>query len=170
MKLPFLLASAVAVSLLISAPYSVAHGGGSQGSGGSHGGGGGHGGYAFHGGWHSGGFHGHGRHFFHGGYYGPGFGFYGYGYPWWGWDYAYYPSPYYGDDAYYSGPYDSDHDPQFTSTRAVQAALAWRGYYSGRIDGVLGPETRSAIRSFQAHQGVPVTGQIDSGLINSLRR
>ena len=56
------------------------------------------------------------------------------------------------------------------STRAVQAALAWRGFYSGRIDGVLGPETRSAIRSFQAHQGLPVTGQIDSGLINSLRR
>jgi localization factor PodJL len=48
--------------------------------------------------------------------------------------------------------------------------LAWRGYYSGRIDGVMGPETRAAIRSFQSHQGLPVTGQIDSRLINALRR
>jgi peptidoglycan hydrolase-like protein with peptidoglycan-binding domain len=54
--------------------------------------------------------------------------------------------------------------------RAVQAALAWRVYYSGRIDGVMGSETREAIRSFQAHQGLPVTGQIDHGLINALRR
>ena len=61
-------------------------------------------------------------------------------------------------------------NPQFLSMRAVQAALAWRGYYSGRIDGVMGPETREAIRSFQAHQGLPVTGQIDHGLINALRR
>jgi hypothetical protein len=163
--LHFLLAGAVAAGLLISAPDSAAHGGGGHGGGG-HGGGG----NMFHGGWHSGGFHGHGRHFFHGRFFGPGFGFYGYGYPWWDWDYAYYPYPYYGDDAYYSGPYDSDHDPRFFSTRSIQAALAWRGYYSGRIDGVMGPETRRAIRSFQVHQDLPVTGQIDNGLINALRR
>jgi peptidoglycan hydrolase-like protein with peptidoglycan-binding domain len=48
--------------------------------------------------------------------------------------------------------------------------LAWRGYYSGRIDGVMGPETTGAIRSFQAHQGLPVTGQIDSGLMDALRQ
>ena len=40
----------------------------------------------------------------------------------------------------------------------IQAALAQRGYYRGPIDGVWGPETRNAIRSFQAHRGLPVTG------------
>ncbi len=167
MKLHFLLAGAVAIGLLISAPDSMAHGGG---------GGSGHGGSSFHGGFHSGGFHGRGeRHFFRGRFFGPGFAFYGYPYPWWGWwgwDYPYYP--YYGYDAYYGGSdsasYEGNQQSQFSSTRAVQAALAWRGYYSGRIDGVMGPETATAIRSFQAHQGLPVTGQIDSGLMDALRQ
>lgn len=160
MKLHFLLSSLVASCLLISAPVSMAHGGGSSAGGGSN----------FHGGsWHAGSFHGHGGHYFHGHFYAPGFAFYGYGYPWW-WDYPYYPYSYYGYDGYDSGPYDGDHDPRFFSPRGVQAALAVRGYYSGRIDGVIGPETRAAIRSFQAHEGLPVTGQIDSGLIGALRR
>jgi hypothetical protein len=172
MKLHFLLAGAVAIGLLISAPVSMAHGGG--------GGGSGQGGSSFHGGFHSGGFHSGGfhgrggRHFFRGRFFGPGFAFYGYPYPWWGWwgwDYPYYP--YYGYDAYYGGSdsasYAGNQQSQFSSPRAVQAALAWRGYYSGRIDGVMGPETVRAIRSFQAHQGLPVTGQIDSGLMDALR-
>ena len=164
MKLHFLLAGLLALALLISVPDASAHGGGGTGGGGGRG--------NFHGGWHSGGFHGHGRHFFHGRFFGPGFAFYG-GYPWWGWVYPYYPSPYYGyygSDAYNSGSSDDDQGPRLNSPRAVQAALAWRGFYSGRIDGVMGPETRSAIRSFQAHQGLPVTGQIDSSLINALGR
>jgi len=135
-----------------------------------------HGG-GFHGGnFHGGNFHGHGRHFARGGFFGPGFGFYGYGYPWWGYGYGYgYPYyAYYGydnayyDNSYYGDQYDSN--SRYLSPRAIQTALAWRGYYSGRIDGVLGPETRSAIRSFQAQRGLPVTGQINSGLITALRR
>ena len=173
-------------------------GGGHGGGGGGHGGGGGgmfHGGGGrgggamfrggsamFHGGWHSGGFRGRGRFFNHGRFFGPGFGFYGDGYPWWDdWDYGYYPGPYYGDYGdypyqyygdyeYYGGPSNGVQNPQVLSTRAVQTALAWRGYYRGRIDGAMGPETREAIRSFQAHQSLPVTGQIDNGLLNALRR
>jgi Putative peptidoglycan binding domain len=164
MRLHFVLASVMAVTFGISVPNGSAHGGG----------GGGHGGGSnFHGG----GFHGRGRYFYHGRYFGRGFGYYGYGYgyPWWGWDYGYYPYSYYGYDAYYggpndSGPNDSDHGSQLNSPRAVQAALAWRGFYSGRIDGVMGPETQSAIRSFQAHQGLPATGQIDNRLIDALQQ
>jgi hypothetical protein len=173
MRFHFLLAGFVGVALLILAPDASAHGGGGGGSGG-HGGGNFHGGSGFHGGGRfHGGFHGRGR-FFHGRFFGPGFAFYGYGYPWWGWDYPYYPYSYY-DDAYDSGSYGDNgsygaNDPRFKSPRAVQAALAWRGFYSGRIDGVMGPETSSAIRSFQAQQGLPVTGQIDDRLINALRR
>jgi hypothetical protein len=171
MKLHFLLSGVVASFLLISAPLSMAHGGGggSQGGGGGgHGGGNFHGGGFHGGGFHGRGFHGHGR-FFHGRFFGTGFGFYGYGYPWW-WDYPYYPYSYYGYDGDY-GDYDSSSgDARYLSPRGVQAALAVRGYYSGRIDGVMGPETRAAIRSFQAHEGLPVTGQIDSSLMGAFKR
>jgi hypothetical protein len=188
MKLHFLLVCGVAIGLLSSAPDSFARGGG----------GGGRGGGSFHGGFHGGfrgGFRGRGGRFFRGRFFGPGFGFFGYGYPWWGWydwGYPYYPyygyygdygsgyygsgdygsdpSPSYGSNANYGGTRDSAQDPRFSTTRGVQAALAWRGYYNGRIDGVMGPETSAAIRSFQAHQGLPTTGQIDSGLVNALQR
>jgi hypothetical protein len=160
MRFHFLLASVLAVTLGISVPDASAHGGGG-GNGNFHSG--------FHGGGFHGGFHGRGR-FFHGRFFGPGFYGYGYGYPWWGYDYGYYPYSYYGYDSYDSGPSDADHGSQLNSPRAVQAALAWRGFYSGRIDGVMGPETRSAIRSFQAHQGLPVTGQIDNRLIDALQQ
>jgi hypothetical protein len=158
MKSHFLLAGVFAVAFVISAPEASAHGGG------GHGGGSG----SFHGGWHSGGFHG--RHFFHGRFSGSGFSYYGY--PWWDWGYPYYPYAYDGYDGYYSdsGPNDAGRDSRLSSPRAVQASLAWRGFYSGRIDGVVGPETRSAIRSFQSHQGLPMTGQIDGRLIDALRR
>ena len=51
----------------------------------------------------------------------------------------------------------------------VQGALAQRGYYDGQIDGVLGPGTRSAIREFQRDNGLPVTGRIDSQLVQALK-
>jgi len=178
MKLHFLLAGLVAIGLVASQPDVQAHGGGG-------GGGGGRGGGSWHGGggggnWNGGGFHGgrfgQGRFFYHGRYYyGYGRGYAFYGYPWWGWDYyGYYP--YYGYDGASYDQSDSRSDPpsrsdsQFNSTRAVQAALAWRGYYSGRIDGVMGPETRSAIRAFQKQQGLPATGEIDSELSKALQR
>jgi hypothetical protein len=188
MRLHFLVAGLAAIGLFASQPDAWAHGGG--GGGGGHGGGGGRGGgNNWHGGgWHGGGWHGgfRGRGFYSHGrfFYGPGFAFYGYpwwgwGYPWWGW--GYYGGGYYGDDYGYGGGYygyDSSSDPpsnggsapQFNTTRAVQAALAWRGFYSGRIDGVMGPETRSAIRDFQKQQGLPATGQIDSDLTKALQR
>ena len=70
---------------------------------------------------------------------------------------------------YYGNPYYENSYPQLSDLRAVQAALAQRGYYRGPIDGVYGPETRNAIRSFQAHQGLTVTGQVDGRLIRALQ-
>ena len=178
MKMQFLLIGLISIALFGSTPVAVAHGG--SGGGAGHGGGwGGHG----HGAW---GGHGHGFH--HGGrFFGPGFGFYGFGYPWWwdypGYPYYPYPSPYYGDpyygdpyyggvydgNTYYGNPYYGNSDPRSSATKALQAALARRGYYHGSVDGALGPETRNAIRSFQAHQGLPVTGQVDGRLIRALQ-
>ena len=50
----------------------------------------------------------------------------------------------------------------------VQRALARRGYYHGAIDGIVGPGTRSAIRSFQASHGLAVTGEINPPLVRAL--
>jgi hypothetical protein len=193
MKTQFLLIAVIGIAMFGSTPLAVAHGrsGGGCGHAGGAWGGHGHGAWGAHGrgawgghghgawggrgrfawGGHGHGFH-HGRRFF-----GPGFAFYGFGYPWW-WDYPSYPyypysSPYYGDpyygDTYYGNPYYGNSDRLSSNTRALQAALARRGYYHGSVDGLLGPETRSAIRSFQANQGLPVTGQVDSRLIRALQ-
>lgn len=44
----------------------------------------------------------------------------------------------------------------------VQEKLSDEGYYHGKIDGVMGPQTDSAIRQYQKAQGLPVTGHLDS--------
>lgn len=54
------------------------------------------------------------------------------------------------------------------STAEVQRLLAARGYYTGAVDGIAGPATRSAIRRFQRDAGLPVTGAADAGLSRAL--
>jgi hypothetical protein len=44
----------------------------------------------------------------------------------------------------------------------AQIALARQALSSGSIDGLNGPKTRRALRAFQAAQGLPVTGALDS--------
>jgi hypothetical protein len=140
----------------------------------SHGGHGDHHG-DFHGG--HGDFHGghgdfHGGHYYgHGRYYGGRFygGYYGYGYPYYGYPYYGYPY-YYGPGVTFSFGrgrgygYGSSLD----TTVDVQRALKRRGYYHGSIDGVLGPETRSALRDFQSSKHRDVTGRIDDRTLRDL--
>jgi len=52
--------------------------------------------------------------------------------------------------------------------RLVQTGLAELGYAPGPIDGVLGEQTQEAIRSFQKHRRMAVTGRISDGLIREL--
>jgi len=99
-----------------------------------------------------------------------GFGFpYYYGYPY----YGYYPYDYYGyGDGYdpygYSAPYRYDYGnsskPAYgydyrdryrggSSVNAIQRQLARAGYYHGAIDGIMGPETRRAIRAYERSHG-----------------
>ncbi|MDQ0394560.1 peptidoglycan-binding domain-containing protein [Labrys monachus] len=49
--------------------------------------------------------------------------------------------------------------------RSIQAALAERGLYDGQADGMLGPKTNAAIRSFQQHNGLAVDGQPSADLL-----
>lgn len=52
--------------------------------------------------------------------------------------------------------------------RAAQQALNDRGYDAGAVDGVFGPQTETAIRSFQQTQGLPQTGTLDSATLAAL--
>jgi hypothetical protein len=50
----------------------------------------------------------------------------------------------------------------------VQAALDRENYDPGAIDGVMGPQTRSAIAAYQEDHGLEVTGHINGALLRSL--
>ena len=52
---------------------------------------------------------------------------------------------------------------QETSTMVIraQAALMRKGYYEGDIDGLLGEETRAALKAFQKDQKIKETGRMD---------
>jgi peptidoglycan hydrolase-like protein with peptidoglycan-binding domain len=50
----------------------------------------------------------------------------------------------------------------------VQERFARAGYYTGSIDGLMGPRTRSAIRSYERRHGFPVDGVIDSRLLATM--
>ena len=43
----------------------------------------------------------------------------------------------------------------------LQVALRFQGLYGGRIDGIVGPQTVGALRSFQRRVGLPATGRAD---------
>jgi peptidoglycan hydrolase-like protein with peptidoglycan-binding domain len=51
---------------------------------------------------------------------------------------------------------------------SVQKALKARGFDPGKIDGVMGPNTEQAITAFQAANGLPPSGVIDSTVLMSL--
>jgi len=97
---------------------------------------------------------------------------YSYGYPY-GYDSSagYDPSAYNPDDAeYYSrgGAYNSSDQYNDRTIADAQTQLAKEGYYRGDIDGVLGPETRRAITSFQSDHGLRVTGNLTQETLSTL--
>jgi hypothetical protein len=86
----------------------------------------------------------------------------GYWYPAWGYaPYAYYPY----DGPIYTGYADLTPDRVVIN---VQVQLQRDGYYFGAIDGILGPETRTALAAFQADHGLAITSAIDEPTIATL--
>ena len=129
---------------------------------------------AGHGGSHFGGFAGRSSGFHGGGHYGA---HDWHGGPYWNvgwWD----GDPYWGGNPYYSY-YDSAYaeaaplQPDATSSPdtviAAQQKLARLGYYRGPVDGIMGPKTRQAIRSFQSVEKLPVTGLVDGATLKGLQ-
>ena len=85
----------------------------------------------------------------------------GWWYPAWGYDTnAYYP---------YDGPiYAYNNLPPDQVIANVQSALQEQGYYTGEIDGILGPLTRAALARYQQDHGLYITSAIDQPTLQSL--
>jgi hypothetical protein len=45
--------------------------------------------------------------------------------------------------------------------RSMQAQLKSEGYYNGPVDGIMGPQTRTALAAYQQRHGLPQTAQAD---------
>ena len=52
----------------------------------------------------------------------------------------------------------------------AQQKLSQRGYYAGPTDGNFSADTSLAVASFQSDSGMPITGRIDSRVLDLLRR
>src|SRR6266542_674402 len=74
--------------------------------------------------------------------------------------YSYYPYDYYGYNDYGYG--------DVRLVIEVQRRLARAGYYRGAIDGIVGPETRRAIRAYERDHNMPAYGVIDRPLLTTL--
>ena len=80
----------------------------------------------------------------------------------------YYPYPYYG---YYPYGYYGYGDYGYGDTSRVvevQRQLARAGYYHGSIDGIMGPQTRRAIRAYERDHNTPAYGVIDRPLLRTM--
>lgn len=49
-------------------------------------------------------------------------------------------------------------EPELATNEELQAVLAKLGFYSGRIDGIVGPVTRAGVKKFQASRGLVADG------------
>jgi len=115
----------------------------------------------YHAQWHNGDWWRHHHHrivFIYGGWY---FWDAGWWYPAWGYDTnAYYP---------YDGPIYAYNDlPPDQVIANVQTALQEQGYYTGEVDGILGPLTRAALARYQQDHGLYITSAIDQPTLQAL--
>ncbi len=80
---------------------------------------------------------------------------------------VFYPYPY----SYYPYDYYGYNDYEYGNVRLVvevQRRLARAGYYHGSIDGILGSQTRRAIRAYERDHNMPAYGVIDRPLLTTL--
>jgi peptidoglycan hydrolase-like protein with peptidoglycan-binding domain len=59
-------------------------------------------------------------------------------------------------------------NPSEDTIRQAQEQLKRHGLYRGAVDGILGPDTRTAIRSFQQGNGLPPTAELDQQTLSRL--
>jgi len=96
--------------------------------------------------------------------------FFGFGFPFFGFGFPFYASYYY-PYAYGYYNYGSSYGASGYSASIVvevQTQLSRAGYYHGRIDGVMGPRTRYAIRTYERAHGLRVDGVISQQLVATM--
>jgi len=86
----------------------------------------------------------------------------GYWYPAYGYD------PYYSTYAYDEPIYGYNNLDPGQVIANVQTALQEQGYYNDAVDGLIGPNTRAALRNFQRDRGLPITAAIDGPTLQAL--
>ena len=72
----------------------------------------------------------------------------------------------YPSQSYAAAPSASELTPD--TTQQVQQKLQQQGLYSGRMDGVWGPATEAAVRSYQQQHNLNATGKLDADTLASL--
>ncbi|WP_122519507.1 peptidoglycan-binding protein [Pannonibacter phragmitetus] len=72
------------------------------------------------------------------------------------------------DEAALAMPVNAAAGGEVNEVIQVQALLQKLGFDPGVADGSMGPKTRSAIEAFQRSANLPVTGNVDAGLIRAL--
>ena len=53
--------------------------------------------------------------------------------------------------------------------KLVQERLKGEGVYAGSVDGIMGPQTETALRRYQEKQGLPVSGAVDEATLKQLQ-
>ena len=82
----------------------------------------------------------------------------------------FYPYPYYGYYPYaYYGYSDYGYGNGNATVVEVQRRLARAGYYHGAIDGIMGPQTRRAIRAYERDHNMPAYGVIGKQHLTTMR-
>jgi hypothetical protein len=62
----------------------------------------------------------------------------------------------------------SGHTSWHNQVMEVQQKLQADDLYSGKIDGIMGPETRQALQQYQQKNGLQVTARLDQQTLNSI--
>jgi hypothetical protein len=60
--------------------------------------------------------------------------------------------------------------PEIEEVAGVQERLNLLNYFTGRVDGDLGPRTRNALKSFQREHALEETGECDKATLRSLKK
>jgi len=63
---------------------------------------------------------------------------------------------------------EKEFSPSNAQVRETQQQLRGRGYQAGAADGIMGPQTISALRRYQSANGLTVTGKVDLDTLDSL--
>jgi peptidoglycan hydrolase-like protein with peptidoglycan-binding domain len=55
-----------------------------------------------------------------------------------------------------------------SEVREIQQALNKKGFNTGKVDGIWGPETRQAVEQFQRKQNIQANGELDQHTLSAL--